>query len=99
MKLCRVVGKGDAAVKQQGLDGRKLLVVQEIDGTAVAAGPLILAVDTQGAGVGEVVAVVTGSAAIRSVAKGDVPYDAAIVAIMEHLHINGRQVYNRNQEA
>jgi microcompartment protein CcmK/EutM len=99
MKLCKVVGKGDASVKDRGLEGKKLLVVQEIDGNMSPSGSLILAVDTQGAGVGEVVAIVTGSAAIRSIGMGDVPFDAAIVAIMEHIHINGRQVYNKNQEA
>lgn len=98
MKLCKVVGKADASVKEHGLEGRKLLIVQELDGNMAPSGPLILAVDTQGAGVGEVVAVVTGSTAIRSIGKGDVPFDAAVAAIMEHVHVGGRQVYNRNQE-
>ena len=69
MKLCIVIGKGDSSVKHQGLDGAKLLVVQEIDPTIKPGGPYILAVDTQGAGVGELVAVVTGSTALRSVGK------------------------------
>jgi microcompartment protein CcmK/EutM len=99
MKLCIVVGKADSSVKHTGLEGTKLLVVQEIDESLKPHGAFILAVDTQGAGIGELVAVVTGSAAIRSVGKGDVPYDAAIVAIMDHLFVNGTQIYNKNQEA
>ncbi len=99
MKLCKVVGKADASVKERGLEGRKLLIVQEIDGTMTPSGALILVVDTQGAGVGEVVAVVTGSAAIRSIGRGDVPFDAAVTAIMEHISVDGRQVYDKNQEA
>ena len=99
MKLCIVVGRADSSVKHVGLDGAKLLVVQEIDGSLKPHGDFILTVDTQGAGIGEVVAVITGSAATRSVGKGDVPYDAAIVAIMDHLFVNGSQIYNKNQEA
>jgi microcompartment protein CcmK/EutM len=99
MKLCIVVGKGDSSVKHPGLEGAKLLVVQEINTALKPHGGYILAVDTQGAGVGELVAVVTGSAAIRTVGKGDVPYDAAVVAIMDHLFVNGSEVYNKNQEA
>ena len=99
MKLCIVVGKGDSSVKHPGLAGARLLVLQEIDKAMKPQGGLILAVDTQGAGMGELVAVVTGSAAIRSLGQGDVPYDAAIVAIMDHLSVNGREIYNKNQEA
>jgi len=99
MKLCIVVGKGDSSVKHPGLAGATLLVLQEIDKALKPQGSFILAVDTQGAGLGELVAVVTGSAAIRSVGPGDVPYDAAIIAIMDHVSLNGRDTYNKNQEA
>jgi ethanolamine utilization protein EutN len=99
MKLCRVIGKGDASVKEPGLEAAKLLVVQEVDTARASAGPLLLAVDTKGAGMGELVAVVTGSSAVRSVGKGDVPYDAVVVAIMDHVSIGGTEVYNKNQEA
>ncbi len=99
MKLCKVIGKGDASIKEAGLEAAKLLVVQEVDTKMASSGPLLLAVDTKGAGMGELVAVVTGSSAVRSVGKGDVPYDAVVVAIMDHVSIHGTEVYNKNQEA
>jgi ethanolamine utilization protein EutN len=99
MKLCRVIGKGDASIKEAGLEAATLLVVQEIDTAMTGSGPLLLAVDAKGAGLGEIVAVVTGSTAVRSVGKGDVPYDAVVVAIMDHLSIHGKEIYNKNQEA
>jgi microcompartment protein CcmK/EutM len=99
MKLCRVIGKGDASIKEPGLDAATLLVVQEVDTAMTASGQVLLAVDTKGAGLGEIVAVVTGSAALRSVGKGDVPYDAVVVAIMDHVSVHGKEIYNKNQEA
>ena len=99
MKLCRVIGKGDASIKQAGLDAVTLLVVQEVDTTMTASGPLLLAVNIEKAGLGEIVAVLTGSTAARSVGKGDVPYDAVVVAIMDHVSIRGKEIYNKNQEA
>ena len=98
MKLCRVIGKGEASIKEAGLEAATLLVVQAVDTAMTSSGPLLLAVDTKGAGVGEVVAVVTGGSAARNVAKRDVPYDAVVVAIMDHVSIDGKEVYNKNQE-
>lgn len=98
MKICRVIGKGDASVKEPGLEGTTLLVVQEVNASVAATGALLLAVDRTGAGVGDVVAVATGSAAIRALAHGDVPYDAMVVAIMDHLFLNGRQAYSKSEE-
>jgi ethanolamine utilization protein EutN len=98
MRLCRVIGKGDASIKEAGLEAATLLVVQAVDTAMTSSGPLLLAVDTKGAGMGEVVAVVTGGSAARNVAKGDVPYDAVVVAIMDHVSIDGKEVYNKNQE-
>jgi ethanolamine utilization protein EutN len=98
MKVCKVIGKADASIKAPGLDGTTLLVVQAVDDAMQPAGPLVLAVDTAGAGVGEIVAVVTGTPAIRSLGHGDVPYDAAVVAILDHLFVHGRQVYSKSEE-
>ncbi len=99
MRLCRVIGKGDASVKEAGLEAVTLLVLQDVDATMTSKGPLLLAADTKGAGMGELVAVVTGSSAVRSVGKGDVPYDAVVVAIMDHVSIHGKNIYNKNVEA
>ncbi len=99
MKLCRVIGKGDASVKEAGLEGTKLVVVQEVDNNMRGGGPLLLAVDPKGAGMGEIVAVATGSLAVRTVGHGEVPYDAVVVALMDHVTIHYKEVYNKNQEA
>jgi microcompartment protein CcmK/EutM len=79
MQLCRVVGSTVATVKAPGLSQFKLLNVKPEKGD----GPEFVAVDTVGAGEGDLVLVATGSA-VRSVAgTEDSPADAAVVAIVD----------------
>ncbi len=93
MKLCKVVGMANASLKSPALEGAKLLVLQEIDAAGRESGPLLLAVDAVGAGVGEMVAVVTGSTAARSLGRPDLPVDAAVTAIMDHVFVNQKELY------
>jgi len=92
MLLCKVVGKSESAVRHQRLDGKTLLVVRRLDGQGKAEGDLNLAVDLVGAGMGETVAVVSGSVAARAAGGADVPVDAAIVAIIDHVFVNGKEL-------
>lgn len=79
MQLCRVVGSTVSTVKAPGLAAFKLLNVRPEHGE----GPEFVAVDSLGAGVGELVLVATGSAARGLDATRDVPTDATIVAIVD----------------
>jgi len=99
MKLCKVIGKASSSIKHPGLEGLKLLVVQAVDNKGGGTGSMILAVDTIGAGAGEVVAVVRGAAAVRNIGKGDIPCDAAVVAIMDHVYVNEKEIYSKHKEA
>ena len=74
MKIGTVTGSVWATRKAQCLSGRTFLVVQTLSGTLVAA-------DHVGAGKGDRVLVVTGSAAARF--SMEAPTDAAIVAILD----------------
>ena len=93
MKLCRVVGKANASLKAPSLEGAKFLVLQQIDAEGRESGPLLLGVDAVGAGVGEMVAVVTGSTAARCLGRTDLPVDAAVTAIMDHVFVNQKEIY------
>jgi len=79
MQLCRVVGSTVATVKAQGLGDFKLLNVKPEKGE----GPEFVAVDPVGAGLGDLVLVVTGSVARSLEATGHAPTDAAVVAIVD----------------
>ena len=53
MQLARVIGTVVATIKNDSLEGRKLLVVQTLDKDLEPAGQPMVAVDSVGAGVGE----------------------------------------------
>lgn len=74
MKIGTVTGSVWATRKAQCLSGQTFLVVQTLSGTLVAA-------DHVGAGQGDRVLVVTGSAAARF--SMEAPTDAAVVAILD----------------
>ena len=74
MKIGTVTGSVWATRKASCLAGQTFLVVQTLSGTLVAA-------DHVGAGKGDRVLVVTGSAAARF--SMEAPTDAAVVAILD----------------
>lgn len=74
MKIGTVTGSVWATRKAQCLAGQTFLVVQTLSGTMVAA-------DHVGAGKGDRVLVVTGTAAARF--SMEAPTDAAVVAILD----------------
>ncbi|MFQ9390330.1 MAG: EutN/CcmL family microcompartment protein [Coprococcus sp.] len=66
MLICKVVGHVWATKKEEGLEGLKLMVVQEIDGTGRKKGNTFVAADVVGAGIGEQVLTVSGSTARKA---------------------------------
>lgn len=97
MKMCRVIGKAQAALKHPTMTGAKLFVVKEVDESGKAKGNPFLAVDGVGAGEGEMVAVTIGSSAGRSMGSEKAPLDAVIVAILDTVVVNGGVVYTREE--
>lgn len=95
MKLARVVGTTVATQKDPKLGARKLMVINtlKIDGTPTD--DFLVAVDTVGAGIGEVVLYVTGSSARMTELTRDSPVDAAIVAIVEEIEVGGKTLYRK----
>ncbi|GGM18087.1 MULTISPECIES: EutN/CcmL family microcompartment protein [Micromonospora] len=84
MRIARVIGSVVSTVKSEELTGAKLLVVAPL-GETHAVEPYV-AVDTVGAGRGEVVLVAMGGAA-RLVQRqsSQAPVDSTIVAIVDRL--------------
>lgn len=98
MKMCLVVGKAQATVKHPSLEGARLLIVRDVDGAGKPQGTPWLAVDAAGAGAGELVAVVSGSAAVRAVSGRDSAVDAAIVAILDVVVVDGKEIFAQGKE-
>ena len=54
--------------------------------------------DTVGAGLSEVVAVTVGPPATHALADKNLPVDAAVIAICDHVTINNKEVDTRTKE-
>ena len=88
MQVARVVGPLVATQKHRKFEGAKLLLVQPLGENDRPQGPMLLAVDTVGAGVHEkVLLVLDGKAAGDAMQKKAAPIDAAIVGIIDHVDI------------
>jgi ethanolamine utilization protein EutN len=81
--LGEVRGTVVATQKYEGLEGRKLLLVQPVDGARKPVGGLEVAVDTVQAGVGDFVYLVGSREAALALEPSFVPVDAAIVGIVD----------------
>lgn len=87
MYLGRVVGTVVAQCKAEGLQGRKLLLVQPVDHLREATGPLEVAVDTVRAGRGDLVFLVGSREAALALSPSFVPVDAAVVGIVDRVAV------------
>ena len=92
MIIAKVVGNVVATKKNEGLVGAKLLVVKPINekdeyGDLREEERFIVAVDSVGAGIGELVLLVTGSTATKIMNDPSAPVDAAIVGIIDEIEI------------
>lgn len=83
MKIVRVTGTVTATIKVQGLSGQKLMVVDVEDASGKVLEPSLVAVDTVGAGRGDLCLMVQGSSA-RLPAAG-LPVDAALIAVIDQV--------------
>ncbi len=87
MLLARIVGTVVATRKDERLHGRKLLVARLVDEQGQDQKGHVIAVDTVGAGVREIVLVVQGSSARMAEGCKDMPVDAAIVGIVDTVDV------------
>jgi microcompartment protein CcmK/EutM len=96
MNLARVVGSTVSSVKDTRLTGMKLLLVEDAgpDGAGLGGTPYV-AGDMTGAGDGELVLVVRGSPAARSLDAPGVPIDALIVGIVDSVRSNNTAAYEK----
>lgn len=100
MFLARVEGSVVATKKEASMNGRKLLLlrpqlVDEKDPTKFRPGSnTIIAVDTVGAGVGEMVMFCQGSSARLAGGLKEAPVDAVVIGIVDVVDVLGKQIFN-----
>ena len=105
MFLAKVEGSVVATKKDPSMNGRKLLLlrpqlVDEKDPTKFRPGAnTIVAVDSVGAGIDEMVLFCQGSSARLASGLKETPVDAVIIGIVDSVDVLGKQIFNaRTQE-
>ncbi|TEB05411.1 Carbon dioxide concentrating mechanism protein CcmL [Pelotomaculum schinkii] len=88
MLIAKVVGHVVATKKDELLTGFKLLTICPMESKGIYKNKVEVAIDAVGAGIGEEVLVVRGTAARLAVGSPDTPVDAAIVGIIDTIDIN-----------
>lgn len=87
MYLAKVVGLVVATTKNEKLIGKKILIVEAINTDYMPLGTREVAIDTVGAGKGEIVLVTSGSGASKVFEEENSPIDRAIVAIIDNIDV------------
>ncbi len=94
MQLARVIGNVVSTVKNDALDARKLLIVQTLDADLQPKGAPLVALDSVGAGVGELVFWCRGKEASFPFKREDTPTDCTIIGIIDsdsHVYAEGKR--------
>ena len=100
MFLAKVEGAVVSTKKDASMEGRKLLLlrpqlVDDKDATKFRPGSnTIVAVDSVGAGIGELVLFCQGSSARLAPGLKEAPVDAVIIGIVDCVDVLGKQIYN-----
>jgi len=104
MFLAKVEGAIVATKKDPAMVGRKLLLIRPMlvddkDPTKFKQGMnTIVAVDSVGAGEGEMVMFCQGSSARLAPGLKDAPVDAVIIGIVDCVDVFGKQIYNARSQ-
>jgi ethanolamine utilization protein EutN len=100
MFLARVEGAVVATKKDPSMSGRKLLLlrpqlVDDQDPTQFRPGKnTIVAVDTVGSGIGEMVLFCQGSSARLAPNLKGAPVDAVVIGIVDTVDVQGKQIFS-----
>jgi microcompartment protein CcmK/EutM len=97
MRLGNVVGTVVSTVKDEGLVGLKLLLIEDCDVYGGGRGSYYVAADAVGAGKGETVLTAAGSSARQTKSTINRPVDAVVMAIVETVETDGEITYRKGE--
>ncbi len=95
MNVGRVIGTVVASRKDPKLEGLKLLLVAQTDLMGKPKSTQLVAVDSVGAGIGEVVLYCSGSSARQTESTQNRPVDAVIMAIVDEIEVGGETTFKK----
>ena len=87
MRRARVIGTLVATVKDPGLLGQRILLIQPLSARGECAGPALAALDQAGVGPGEEVFYVTAKEASLPFLPEQVPTDACVLGVVDRVTI------------
>jgi len=97
MTLARVVGNVVSNQKDPSIEGIKFLLLEKIDPEDLKGkNDFLVAMDSVGAGEGEIVFFVAGSSSRMTVVTNGKPCDAAITAIVDNIDMKGKLTYQKD---
>jgi len=96
--LGKVIGTVWSTKKDENLVGAKFLIVRQLDLELKDKDNFVVAVDSVGAGEGEVVLVATGSSSRQTEFTKNKPVDAVIMAIVDKLDITLKNILEKPEE-
>jgi microcompartment protein CcmK/EutM len=98
MLLARVTGTVVSTRKEQRIEGIKFLLLEKIDAaTMQGKKDYVVAMDSVGAGIGEIVFYASGSSSRMTTLTDGKPSDAAIIAIVDSIDVRGETIYQKDR--
>ena len=97
MFLGKVIGTVWSTKKDEKLVGAKFLIVRKLDLDLNEKSDFVVAVDSVGAGEGEVVLVATGSSSRQTHFTQNKPVDAVIMAIVDKLDVPLKELLEQQE--
>jgi len=101
MLIAKVTGSLVSTEKVGSMVGHKLLLVEpyrlepKTRGSLVTTGRSMVAVDTLGAGLGELVLLTQGSSARLTPETKTLPVDTVIIGVIDTVHVDHTSVYDK----
>jgi len=97
MFIARVNGSVVSTRKDDKLESMTMLLIEKLDPvTLKGKGDYLVAIDSVGAGVGEIVLYASGSSARMTDTTSNKPCDCVIMAIVDEYDIAGTTIYQKD---
>ena len=95
MKLGKIVGTVVSTQKDEKIESLRLYIVRDLSISLAEKPTFVVAADSVGAGVGEVVLYASGSSARQTDMTNNRPIDATVMAIVDQIDVDGDLLYNK----
>ena len=95
MIIARVIGSTISTIEDPKVKETKLLLCRPTNSAGEETGKAYVAIDLVDAGTGDLVLTCHGSAARQTFLTKDAPVDAVIMAVIDHLEVDGEIVFRQ----